>query len=728
MEEKPFKKFNRFLKKDIPEEQDDIRKYLRLWVKHKDKSLEELQKTRQELADANRSKTYPERAVLSRMIEKKEAEEKAREKTDAEKETERVKALAERLKITEDEVKALEEKIKAFEKTDSVHDSTRGPAARGLLGVLSKLPTETLKEIVADEKLAPTLRWGAAAQLNEKMPEGSGNVVEFDRFKFDYQRFQRLSSLPITKDNSTVQALNGTNTVAPIHPNPNLYRPPDRSPANTAAFVNAINKCTSCHASNSTADSLKNPFTLIPQIKHMSWDRLQTMVNQANLTPEERRSVEDHFRQVNAPQQYFMSVNDSIPQRSARQVNACYNSQSDRDRRAASLPQAEGSFGAERLNAARGGGMLFYDRTSVPKVWQNAGINNRPTTLMTARNAVNSHMYGLMGYHSDGAREFPWQNTAGLDISPNGSADKFIIPPASGPIANLRMRYKRTDRSYFGASSNVNGPQLGWNFNPDTTMGEVLKVQDPQTGEGIPFEIRLRTKLSTGNWQMDVLRPFANPIELMSAVQNMCSSDNAPPGCQQLSQGTLQQLGYPNASVQSRANYINATNFRTRRNPLRLSRTAAEATQPYATVQELPDLPPDIVRKLLKETPFKSVFGQPWISAQAGKPAGWAPTTKSNFNIVPKNYFAAYIPMTQDGCMKCHDSAGRHVDNFDPHPSQMFASAPGDARRSRTWYNFIPGNDGILSFHPFSVPAVANGAIANSRALNQCLIANGLIR
>jgi hypothetical protein len=329
------------------------------------------------------------------------------------------------------------------------------------------------------------------------------------------------------------------------------------------------------------------------------------------------------------------------------------------------------------------------------------------------------------GYHSDGAREFPWQTTAGLDISPSGGATKFVIPPAQGPMMQTLMKSRATHPTHYGTSTNL-GPSFGWQYAPGTTFGETLRVRDPESGQMIPFEIRLRTKLPNGTWNMDVLRPFGNSAELAAAVKKLCAGAGAPPDCNQMG-ALMPQIERPASRVTPLSAFVNQTNMGTARDPLSLSRTALEAAQSSATIETLPDIPASIVRKLLMETPFKSVFGQPWA---AGPPPGWAPTSRTDFNIVPRNYFAGFIPMNQNGCMKCHDSAGRHVDQFDPDPQrgQMYAPDPSDAPRPRTWYNFIPGDDGILSFHPFSARAVSGQAQAASSSVDPCWSQNGLVR
>jgi len=277
---------------------------------------------------------------------------------------------------------------------------------------------------------------------------------------------------------------------------------------------------------------------------------------------------------------------------------------------------------------------------------------------------------------------------------------------------------------------------MGWVYAPGTTFGETLRVRDPVSGQMIPFEVRLRTKQPNGTWAMDVMRPFANSGELAAAVKKMCSGKEAPSDCAQVN-AAMAQLENPRPRNAALSSFVNVQTMRSQfefgdpprvnktHDPLSMSRTAIEAAQPNAMLETLPELPPSLVRKLLMETPFKSVFGQPW---NVGPPPSWAPTSGSDFNIVPRNYFGGFIPMNQNGCMKCHDSAGRHVDNFEPGPGQMFAPDPGDQRRPRTWYNFIPGDDGILSFHPFSADAVANKRAVSRSSVDPCWVQSGLFR
>ena len=229
------------------------------------------------------------------------------------------------------------------------------------------------------------------------------------------------------------------------------------------------------------------------------------------------------------------------------------------------------------------GNAVFYDQKSVPRTWQS-----RERQLLTERNATNPHMYGKMGYHSDGSREFPWNKPAGTDTSGDTiSSEKFFIPGESGQLASLLNRTRSNSPSYFGRSVNVNGPNLGWNFEKGATFGEVLKVNDPESGEGIPFEVRLRRKNNEGVWQMDVLRPFENSKDLLAGVRKLCiESKNPPTGCASMKWSALEN---PEMKVFSRDQFVNQRNLGTRLDPLKLSSTAASAINEKASLQVLPD-------------------------------------------------------------------------------------------------------------------------------------------
>lgn len=492
-------------------------------------------------------------------------------------------------------------------------------------------------------------------------------------------------------------------------------------------LIGALEKCASCHAGEPGLSSdLKSVNSLAQHVPVMSSSSLQRMLDRANLTPQELSALKSFVTEKTSSHAPVQPRQVSTPRVSLNRIPACFMTEAERETRIASLPEfAPGSaIGTQVVQAAEARRIAFFDQNSVPKTWQGFTFSpSAPHELKTERNETNSRSMRDYGYHGDGgAREFPWNKSAGTDAASNVTTEKFVIPPARGAAAQLVSRTVQNSPNYFNQSPNMWYPQLGWQYNAGATLGEVLKIQDPQSGEAIPFEIRVRTKLSNGAWGMDVLRPFESPQDLAAAVERLCAQENRPKGCGAVSDRVVASIQNPTPQVLSRAAFVNKGTFGTRRDPLTLSSTAKTALTPTASVQALPDLPPDVVRRLLKETPFKSVFGKPWLEAKGSTPAGWAPTSNSNFNIVPKNYFGAFIPMNQKSCMNCHDSAGRHVNYFDPDSSQMFAPIAGDIQRPRSWYNYMAGNDTINSLHPFTKQSVQRGAPADTNAVDPCLV------
>jgi hypothetical protein len=490
--------------------------------------------------------------------------------------------------------------------------------------------------------------------------------------------------------------------------------------------------CIQCHKDRGLND-IASVSDLSDHLKLATDDVIDTMAKRARLSSKDKEKLLE-FR--NSHENFSSRSSEqprAINEMQQKPVNACYMNEKEREKRIGSLPAFDSSGSPiaklvrESLNSKR---VVFYDNKSVPHTWQQAtvdGLEPDPK-LLSEVHPVNEFMYRKMGYHSDAGQEFPWKKPAGTDASPNTASEKFFIPGNNGKLATLVTRTKQNSPGYFGTSQNVNGPQTGWNFENGATFGEILKVTNPETGEKIPFEIRIRRKNERGSWQMDVLRPFENQKELIEGIKKLCQTPNsAPAGCKQLD---WTKINEPNLHSFTREQFVNTSTLGTKLDPLKLSRTAGEALNKTATLQVLPELPNDIVAALLKNAPFKSVFGKPWNKGQNGSGDGWAPTSSSSFNIVPKNYFGGLIPTTQSACLKCHDTAGKHVDNFDPRrdPASGITSAPDDAPRARTWYDFVPGNDGILSWHPFDPRQVSGNGIARPSSFIDCMKNSGLLK
>ena len=70
------------------------------------------------------------------------------------------------------------------------------------------------------------------------------------------------------------------------------------------------------------------------------------------------------------------------------------------------------------------------------------------------------------------------------------------------------------------------------------------------------------------------------------------------------------------------------------------------------------------MERLLKETPFRSVLGQPWQHSLESDAEAHAPSTQAGFHIVPRNYEGAFLEVTSRKCMTCHDTVGLHANDF----------------------------------------------------------------
>lgn len=101
-------------------------------------------------------------------------------------------------------------------------------------------------------------------------------------------------------------------------------------------------------------------------------------------------------------------------------------------------------------------------------------------------------------------------------------------------------------------------------------------------------------------------------------------------------------------------------------------------------VEVLPDLEDDVVVRLLSR-PFREIPGY-WGDS-------FLPTSAKDFNLVPKDFTGGAVDLGDNSCMQCHETAGKHVDRFEP---------------SRDWYGHIKGSDGIFSWHPFEASCISS--------------------
>jgi len=297
---------------------------------------------------------------------------------------------------------------------------------------------------------------------------------------------------------------------------------------------------------------------------------------------------------------------------------------------------------------------LWYDEHVMKASYQDsvgASSNDKWPNLVAASE-------GIIGGLHDRRRkrwQFPFGTTAGTDDSDNIQVENFVyLPPTNGevptmPITRVILNDKR--------------PQWRWTYPVGTVLGEVLFIRDG--GRILPTEIRTRTKYPDG-WAMNAYRPFPQATELIAAIKRHRPKWDTNP--------TLRSL------VTHLENADSLT-------PARLSAQAALAPtfQQEGFLDILPDFGDDaLVRELLTTTTFRSAYDTAW--KQNGAQKTFAASTKSRLSIVPTNYTAGLIQVTDDSCMRCHQETNRLVSEFYP---------------ALYLYGELWGMDGIFSFHPY---------------------------
>lgn len=286
-------------------------------------------------------------------------------------------------------------------------------------------------------------------------------------------------------------------------------------------------------------------------------------------------------------------------------------------------------------------------------------------------------------FQEKGRFNFPFA-TGGADLSKNFSKVNFWAPP--------RVNGKALPVAYW----KLNFSRWRWLFPVGTKFGEVMFIHFPDGSKKV-FEIRVRTRL-LDKWHNEIYRPFLSAAELADTIKAM------RPGWQE-SPALLAT--------------VNRLNDKGSLIPRTLATQFFKGT--FDTVNghadEIPDFGDDgLAKDLLQFTTFRSVKNTPW-KANGGKVA-YAASTKSLASIVPKLYDGGMLPVDDASCLRCHQDAGRQIENFYP---------------EMVLYGELWGEDETFSWHPFETSAFidSSGEIVNfnndNRRLRADLVNAGLI-
>lgn len=304
---------------------------------------------------------------------------------------------------------------------------------------------------------------------------------------------------------------------------------------------------------------------------------------------------------------------------------------------------------------------LWYDHKTVTPSYQDS-VGDGTSAPIGAR--PNSRAEGIIvpeGKHLFTGTHwtFPFGVTAGTDESTNVETANFLYLPSEAGKKLPLVYWIEINKRNFG----IDDTKWKWLYPKGTVIGELIFVKDG-TGAIYLTELRTRTRYLSG-WATNAYRPFDSAAKLSQAIKAK------RPNYAQIPSLTLLLSGLDGAqSMKS----------------LKLNSTAFPGVFNQAgSVDVLPDFgDEELVKDLLKSTPFVSVYGSTW--KQVGGEKSFAPSTASSFSIVPKSYQGGVFEVSEKSCMRCHQDAGRAINDF-----------VGAA----VLYGDIWGEDGIFSFHPY---------------------------
>lgn len=490
-------------------------------------------------------------------------------------------------------------------------------------------------------------------------------------------------------------------------------------------------KCAACHSRiASLPETLRTEKGLEAQLPWMNAELLDSMIEKARKAQGMTETEAEGLRAQNLQARRAASGTGAaggfeLPAK----VRACYFTPPENLRRIDLLPRrfsANSVLSARLAKAIERGALIAYDRSTVPRTWQSERIAGRGTqSLMNEGIQIRRPEERKYRYPMAGASdEFPWKRAAATDLAPEVASHHYIIPADDGAIALPTTRSKASHPDYFSGSVGVTGPNFGWEFKPGTQFVEALSVTDPKSEKRVVVEIRTRMKTASGQWVADVLRPFASPKELVQATEVICLAKDAPAACSDASvKRFVAEVAKPRTTPLALDKVMTKEALKSGEfSPLDLNSVAHNALLPSVSVQKLSSLPPEIVSRLLQR-PFQSVMARPWHRADGKDGTSWGAISDDSFHVFPKGTLTSHFKITHASCQRCHDTAGKHVKLYDPDRSRMNAMEPtNDEGGTRTWYNFVEGDDKIFSWHPFDPSAAKNrGDAFHPSSLARCL-------
>lgn len=309
-------------------------------------------------------------------------------------------------------------------------------------------------------------------------------------------------------------------------------------------------------------------------------------------------------------------------------------------------------------------GTLWYDhQVMIPSYQDSVGDGSYTPIGARANNAGKPIIVpeGQKFFTDDGQTfSFPFGHTAGADESDNMQVAEFVHLPRDGatfwPIV-----YWTVDDPY--ARFGLGLHQWTWMYPVGAVVGEMIYVRDA-AGRLFPAELRTRTRYAEG-WTVNVYRPFPTARELAGAIK-----------AKRANWASSAALSKMIAHLENSATLTPAT---------RSSPGFNDVVELSGYLDEIPDFGDDaLVKELLTTTTFMPALGAVWKAD--GNRLTFAASSRAGLSIVPRNYFAGLIEVSDESCNRCHAEAGRSLATFED---------------ATLLYGDLWGNDRIFSFHPW---------------------------
>lgn len=317
--------------------------------------------------------------------------------------------------------------------------------------------------------------------------------------------------------------------------------------------------------------------------------------------------------------------------------------------------------------------LTFYTEKEMPKVFQHGSAVFSSSNNISAARVPGSYPMQFFGGREpfgNANMEFPWLNPAGVSKNSNFNSIRFMFLPEGKKIEYWIEILPGDDKR---PGDGIPYESVVWEFPLDTIFGEILLVTNKE-GYSYTFEVRTRRKQSNGNWKVNVYRPFPTADDLVKSIDSLPKKMRKNEKVVDLRLLCSAKLGTTVVKERIKNDH------------------PVEIFNELSSMEFLPEIPEDIVKRLLSNTNFKSSLGEEW------KPnGGFAPSTKADFHIVPKQYRASHIAANSKSCMRCHDTVQKHADDFQPFLSPNIP---------RDWYGRVRGSDNIFSFHPFALESI----------------------